>query len=130
PRASHAIVKGRIGDREAYVMAIIAFAIAFALGVYLVSMRGWPIVALGLAGLVGGYTYTAPPFQYKFGSFGIPLVFLLLGPLAVTGSYYAITGTIDWSALAIIDLQTAQLHAAFGYLMVAGLISAAAIATR
>jgi 1,4-dihydroxy-2-naphthoate octaprenyltransferase len=101
PRASHAIVKGRIADREAYVLAILAFAVAFALGVYLVSMRGWPIVALGLAGLIGGYTYTAPPFQYKFGSFGIPLVFLLLGPLAVTGSYYAITGTIDWSALAI-----------------------------
>jgi hypothetical protein len=30
----------------------------------------------------------------------------------------------------MIDLQTAQLHAAFGYLMVAGLIIAAAIATR
>jgi len=228
PRASHAIVKGRITDREAYVMAIAAFALAFALGLFLVSVRGWPIVALGLAGLIGGYTYTAPPFQYKFGSFGIPLVFLLLGPLAVTGSYYAITGTIDWSALAIsipvgllvaailhgnewrdisedaragaktfsvrmgrqaahwlyvslvvgayialtvavlanllptwsllamlsmpllvrqirsaefgasgqqraiamIDLQTAQLHAAFGYLMVAGLVIAAAIATR
>ena len=101
PRASHAIVKGRIADREAYVLAIVAFAAAFALGVYLVSVRGWPIVALGLAGLIGGYTYTAPPFQYKFGSFGIPLVFLLLGPLAVTGSYYAITGTFDWSALAI-----------------------------
>ena len=228
PRASHAIVKGRITDREAYVMAIAAFALAFALGLYLVSLRGWPIVALGLAGLIGGYTYTAPPFQYKFGSFGIPLVFLLLGPIAVTGSYYAITGTIDWGALAIsvpvgflvaailhgnewrdisedaragaktfsvrmgrqaahwlyvslvvgayialtvavlanllptwsllamlsmpllvrqirsaefgasgqqraiamIDLQTAQLHAAFGYLMVAGLVIAAAIATR
>src|SRR2546425_214583 len=73
PRASHAIVKGRIGDREAQVVSIVAFALAFALGVYLVSVRGWPIVALGLAGLIGGYTYTAPPFQYKFSSFGIPL---------------------------------------------------------
>jgi 1,4-dihydroxy-2-naphthoate octaprenyltransferase len=228
PRASHAIVKGRISDREAYVVAIAAFAIAFALGLYLVSVRGWPVVALGLAGLIGGYTYTAPPFQYKFSPYGIPLVFMLMGPLMVVGSYYVITGTIDWSALAIsipvgflvaailhgnewrdisedaragartfsvrmgrqaahwlyialvvgayialtiavlagllptwsllailslpllvrqirsaefgasgqqraiamIDLQTAQLHAAFGYLMVAGLIIAAAIATR
>ncbi|HEV8671883.1 MAG TPA: 1,4-dihydroxy-2-naphthoate octaprenyltransferase [Candidatus Limnocylindria bacterium] len=228
PRASHAIVRGRITDREAYLMAIAAFAVAFALGLYLVSVRGWPIVALGLAGLIGGYTYTAPPFQYKFGSFGIPLVFLLLGPLAVAGSYYAITGTLDWSALAVsvpvgllvaailhgnewrdisedaragaktfsvrmgrqaahwlylvlvvgayialtvavlanllptwsllamlslpllvrqirsaefgasgqqraiamIDLQTAQLHATFGYLMVAGLVIAAVVATR
>jgi len=228
PRASHAIVKGRITDREAYVMAIAAFAVAFALGVYLVSVRGWPVVALGLAGLIGGYTYTAPPFQYKFSPYGIPLVFMLMGPLMVVGSYYVITGTVDWSALAIsipvgflvaailhgnewrdisedaragartfsvrmgrqaahwlyltlvvgayialtvtvlanllptwsllailslpllvrqirsaefgasgqqraiamIDLQTAQLHAAFGYLMVAGLVIAAIAATR
>ncbi len=228
PRASHAIVKGRLTDREAYVMAIASFALAFALGLYLVSVRGWPVVALGLAGLIGGYTYTAPPFQYKFSPYGIPLVFMLMGPLMVIGSYFVITGTIDWSALAIsipvgflvaailhgnewrdisedaragartfsvrmgrqaahwlyvslvvgayialtvavlagllptwtllailslpllvrqirsaefgasgqqraiamIDLQTAQLHAAFGYLMVAGLIIAAAIATR
>ena len=101
PRASHAIVKGRIGEREAQVLSILAFAAAFALGVYLVSVRGWPIVALGLAGLIGGYTYTAPPFEYKFGSFGIPLVFLLMGPLMVVGAFYAITGTFQWSALAI-----------------------------
>ncbi len=221
-------MKGRIGDREAYIVAIAAFALAFTLGLYLVSVRGWPVVALGLAGLIGGYTYTAPPFQYKFSPYGIPLVFMLMGPLMVVGSYYVITGTVDWSALAIsipvgflvaailhgnewrdisedaragartfsvrmgrqaahwlyislvvgayialtvavlanllptwsllailslpllvrqirsaefgasgqqraiamIDLQTAQLHAAFGYLMVAGLIIAAAIAAR
>ncbi len=101
PRASHAIVKGRIGDREAYVLAMAAFGAAFVLGVYLASVRGWPVVALGLAGLVGGYTYTAPPFQYKFSSFGIPLVFALMGPLMVVGSYFVITGTIGWSALAV-----------------------------
>src|SRR5581483_3815295 len=101
PRASHAIVKGRIGDREAYVLGVAAFALAFVLGVYLASVRGWPIVALGLAGLVGGYTYTAPPFQYKFSSYGIPLVFALMGPLMVMGGFYAITGIIDASALAV-----------------------------
>ena len=101
PRASHAIVKGRITDREAYVWALAAFGLAFALGVYLVAVRGWPIAALGLIGIIGGYTYTAPPFQYKFSSFGIPLVFLLMGPLMVVGAFYAITGTFHWSALAI-----------------------------
>ena len=101
PRASHAIVTGRISDREAYVLAIAAFAVAFMLGTFLVSVRGWPVVALGLIALVGGYTYTAPPFQYKFSPFGIPLVFLLMGPLMVVGSYYVITGTVGWSALAI-----------------------------
>ena len=101
PRASHAIVKGRISDREAYVLAVAAFALAFLFGVYLVTLRGWPIVVLGLAGLVGGYTYTAPPFQYKFSPYGIPLVFMLMGPLMVVGAFYAITGTIDSSAIAL-----------------------------
>jgi len=101
PRASHAIVKGSISDREAYVLAIVAFAAAFALGVYLFTVRGWPIVALGLAGLIGGYTYTAPPFQYKFSAYGIPLVFALMGPLMVGGAFFTITGTIDYSALAL-----------------------------
>ncbi len=101
PRASHAIVKGRLTDRQAYVMAVAAFAVAFGLGVVLATVRGWPIVALGLVGLVGGYTYTAPPFQYKYGPFGIPLVFLLMGPLMVIGSFYAITGTFDPRTLAV-----------------------------
>jgi 1,4-dihydroxy-2-naphthoate octaprenyltransferase len=99
PRASHAIVKGRISDRGAYWFAIAAFAVGVLSGIVLVSARGWPIVALGLAGLIGGYTYTAPPFQYKFGPFGIPLVFLLMGPLMVIGSFYAVSGLFDLRAV-------------------------------
>jgi 1,4-dihydroxy-2-naphthoate octaprenyltransferase len=100
PRASHAIVKGRITDRAAYRFAIAAFGVAVLMGVILTAARGWPIVALGIAGLIGGYTYTAPPFQYKFGPVGIPLVFLLMGPLMVIGSFYAISGRFDLSAVA------------------------------
>jgi 1,4-dihydroxy-2-naphthoate octaprenyltransferase len=100
PRASHAIVKGRITDRGAYQFAIAAFAVAVIAGIVLVQARGWPIVALGLIGLIGGYTYTAPPFQYKYGPIGLPLVFLLMGPLMVIGSYYAISGRFDAAAIA------------------------------
>src|SRR6267143_1397556 len=100
PRASHAIVKGRITDRAAYRFAIAAFLVAVLVGLYLVSVRGWPIVALGIVGLIGGYTYTAPPFQYKFGPVGIPLVFLLMGPLMVIGSFYAVSGLFDLRAVA------------------------------
>jgi 1,4-dihydroxy-2-naphthoate polyprenyltransferase len=100
PRASHAIVKGRITDRAAYRFAIAAFAVAVLAGIVLIQARGWPIVALGLIGLIGGYTYTAPPFQYKYGPIGLPLVFLLMGPLMVIGSFYAVSGRFDPAAIA------------------------------
>jgi 1,4-dihydroxy-2-naphthoate octaprenyltransferase len=100
PRASHAILKGRIGERGAYAFALAAFGAAAAIGVALIAARGWPIVALGLAGLAGGYFYTAPPFEYKFRALGLPLVFGLMGPLMTVGSYFAVSGS--WSPVALV----------------------------
>jgi 1,4-dihydroxy-2-naphthoate octaprenyltransferase len=55
---------------------------------------------LGIAGLAGGYFYTAPPFEYKFRALGLPLVFLLMGPLMTLGSYFAVSGA--WSPVALV----------------------------
>ncbi|TAL13355.1 MAG: prenyltransferase, partial [Chloroflexota bacterium] len=96
----HAIVKGRITERTAFAVAIGAFVLAVAVGVYLIWLRGPAIAALGIVGLVGGWGYTAPPLQYKYRALGVPLVFVLMGPLMVVGSYFAITGT--WSLVAAI----------------------------
>jgi 1,4-dihydroxy-2-naphthoate octaprenyltransferase len=114
PRASHAVLKGRFTERGALQLAFVAFAAAVAVGVALIAFRGWPIVLLGLLGLAGGYFYTAPPFQYKFRALGLPLVFLLMGPLMTLGGYYAVSG--QWSPVALVlsipigFLVTAILH--------------------
>jgi 1,4-dihydroxy-2-naphthoate octaprenyltransferase len=100
PRASHAIVKGRMTERAAFVAAGIAFAFAVLVGVYLLALRGPAIAGLGILGLVGGWGYTAPPLRYKYRALGVPLVFLLMGPLMVVGSYFAVTGA--WSLEALI----------------------------
>jgi 1,4-dihydroxy-2-naphthoate polyprenyltransferase len=100
PRGSHAIVAGRLRERQAYIVALAAFGLAIVDGLYLFALRGPAILVLGLIGLAGGYFYTAPPFQYKFHALGVPLVFVLMGPLMVVGSYFAVSG--EWSATALI----------------------------
>jgi 1,4-dihydroxy-2-naphthoate octaprenyltransferase len=111
PRASHAVLKGRVSERGAYAFALALFVAASAIGAYLVALRGPAIIALGLLGLVAGYTYTAPPFQYKYRALGVPVVFLMMGPLMVVGSYFAITATWDAHAL-VLSLPVGLLVAA------------------
>jgi 1,4-dihydroxy-2-naphthoate octaprenyltransferase len=100
PRASHALLKGRLSERAAFAAAAIAFVLAVAVGLALVALRGPAIIGLGLLGLVGGYGYTAPPLQYKYHALGVPLVFLLMGPLMVVGTYFAVTGV--WAVQALV----------------------------
>jgi 1,4-dihydroxy-2-naphthoate polyprenyltransferase len=100
PRASHAIVKGRITERAAFLTAAISFLLAIAVGLYLIALRGPAIIVLGGLGLIGGWGYTAPPLQYKYRALGVPLVFLLMGPLMVLGTYFAIAGA--WSVPALV----------------------------
>ncbi len=101
PRMSMAILKGRISERDAFVVAWSGFILALLMGIFLILHRGWPIVLLGLIGFIGGYFYTAPPFQYKYRALGLPLVFLLMGPLMVVGAYYAVTDTFDPNLLIV-----------------------------
>ena len=114
PRMSMAILKGRISERGAFIVAWSGFILALIMGIFLTLHRGWPIVLLGLIGFIGGYFYTAPPFQYKYRALGLPLVFVLMGPVMVGGAYYAVTGTFDANLLVVSVpvglLVTAILH--------------------
>ncbi|HWW09233.1 MAG TPA: LLM class flavin-dependent oxidoreductase [Candidatus Acidoferrales bacterium] len=101
PRASHAIVKGRVTEKQAFALAATCFAVAGALGLYLVFVRGPLMLALGALGVLGGYFYTAPPFQYKYRALGVPLVFLQMGVLMTVGGYFAASGRFDWRVVVL-----------------------------
>ncbi|MCG8001313.1 MAG: prenyltransferase, partial [Candidatus Thiodiazotropha lotti] len=66
--------------------------LAIALGLYMVSIRGWPLLLLGLIGVAGAWGYTGGKVNYKQRGLGILLVFLLMGVLLIGGSYYVLTG--------------------------------------
>ncbi|MDP1714887.1 MAG: LLM class flavin-dependent oxidoreductase [Anaerolineales bacterium] len=114
PRASRALLKGRLTESEAFGLVRGSFILAILFGIALIAMRGWQVALLGFLGLTLGYGYTAPPFQYKYKAIGLPVVFILMGPLMVIGAYYTTTGGFDWSALIVSIpiglLVTAILH--------------------
>ena len=81
-------------QRNFFLAGILALA-ASLMGLWLVSQVGWPLLLLGVFGVLGGYSYTGEPLNYKQRGWGVPSVFLLTGVLMVAGSYYAVSG--GWS---------------------------------
>jgi 1,4-dihydroxy-2-naphthoate octaprenyltransferase len=97
--SSRVLVDGLLRPKEVLVEGYVLLGLAFLLGLILVSVRGLPMLIIGLAGILGGYLYSAGPAGYKYIGLGDIMVFLLMGPLMVTGAYYALTGTFQAKTL-------------------------------
>ena len=112
---SRVLIEGLVTPKQLLAVGIILFAIGFSLGLLLVAVRGWPIFILGVIGLLGGWFYTGGPVAYKYVALGDLLVFILMGPLMVIGSYLALTGgfslTVLYASLPVGCLVAAILHA-------------------
>ncbi|MGB8720989.1 MAG: prenyltransferase, partial [Desulfobacterales bacterium] len=85
--SSRVLLEGLLTPKQLLAAGIILFAVGFSLGLLLVAVRGWPIFILGVIGLLGGWFYTGGPVAYKYVALGDILVFILMGPLMVIGSY-------------------------------------------
>jgi 1,4-dihydroxy-2-naphthoate octaprenyltransferase len=79
---------------------LLAFALAGLLGVYLVYEGGWPILVIGVLSILAGMAYTGGPFPLGYHGLGDVFVFAFFGVLAVTGSAYLQSGTVEMTALA------------------------------
>lgn len=85
--------------RAVRMAALSAFALAVALGGYLVAVGGWPILAIGIASLLAGWAYSGGPRPVSHTPFGEVLVWLFFGLVAVAGSHYLQSGGLAASAL-------------------------------
>ena len=70
----------------------LAFLLAFAGGIYLAVLGGWPIVAIGIASLLAGWAYSGGRKPLAYTPWGEVFVIGFFGVLAVAGSYYLQAG--------------------------------------
>ncbi len=70
--------------------------VAAAMGAIVVYLRGWMVLGWVVAALVLGVSYSGGPLKLGFRGFGELVIFLMFGPLMMSGIYYAVTGGLDW----------------------------------
>ena len=85
PRATQ---QGWLTPRAVFTGAMVCFGLAFAVGLYLVSVAGWPLVVIGLCSLGAGYAYTGGPFPLAYNGLGDVFVLVFFGFVAVGGTYF------------------------------------------
>ena len=88
-----AVAAGLISSRAMWHGVAVTFALAAAGGLYLSTIAGWPIIAIGAASLVAAVGYTGGPAPYGYRGLGEVFVFLFFGLAATVGSRFAHDGT-------------------------------------
>ena len=80
-------------------LGVVAFAIAFGVGIHLTLRGGWPILAFALLGGAAAIFYVAPPIRWAYRGLGELVIALSYGPWMVLGSLYLHTRSVSWDAL-------------------------------
>ncbi len=114
--SSRVLVEDILTTKQIKRGAFVTFIIGIALGSVAILVRqDLVILWIGLVGLFCGYMYGAKPFQLKYNALGDVAIFLAFGPLMVLGTYYALTGDMNYdvmlAAIPISFLVVAILHA-------------------
>ena len=112
---SGGVVRGWITPRQARTGALVLFVVGGLCGGVLVWAVGWPVLAIGAAGVVIGVLYSAQPAGLKYLGLGDLAVFLNFGILGSLGAWTVQTGSLSWLpviwAVPLSILVVAILHA-------------------
>jgi 1,4-dihydroxy-2-naphthoate octaprenyltransferase len=96
---SGVLTQGLIEPQQMRAAFIILYLITVAGGVFLVLMRGWPILLFGIAGMCSAYFYTAPPVRYGYHGFGELSQLVNFSITIGLGSYYVQAQQLSWEPL-------------------------------
>ena len=112
---SRMIQKGLLTPREVIAESLALYALAAAIGVYLIIVRGPVILLLGAIGAFSGFFYTAPPFKFVHRGVGEIFIGLNFGVLITLGAYFVQAGALSWEPVAA-SIQVAILITAILYI--------------
>lgn len=90
---------GLVAPNQIKLATLIAYGLAFLIGIYLVYRGGWPVVLIGLTSLLFGYLYTGGPYPLAYIGLADLFVLIYFGPVAVGGTYYVQTLSINWMVI-------------------------------
>jgi 1,4-dihydroxy-2-naphthoate polyprenyltransferase len=76
--------------------AILLFVTAVIFGLPLIYRGGWPILAIGLVGILCGWAYTGGPYPLGYNGLGELFVLIFFGFAGVAGTFYLLIGS--WSS--------------------------------
>lgn len=96
---------GLLTPRALKVGIAVAFGLSALAGLYLVSLRGYPILVIGVVSILAGIAYTGGPFPLAYHGLGDVFVIVFFGFVAVMGTEFVSLGRVtSLSALAAIPV--------------------------
>jgi 1,4-dihydroxy-2-naphthoate polyprenyltransferase len=91
---------GAATPRAVLVAAATAFAVAGLAGLALAALSSWWLVAVGAVCIVAAWTYTGGPIPYGYRALGELFVFVFFGLVAVVGTTFVQTRSVEGLAVA------------------------------
>ena len=86
---------GFLSPRQVLTGMWLTFGLAALIGLYLIWVGGWPIIAIGVLSIAAAIAYTGGPFPLGYHGLGDLFVFIFFGLAAVCGTYYVQAGTVS-----------------------------------
>lgn len=95
------LTSGESTPRQLLVAALVFMALAAAMGTIVIAVRGLGIAWWIIVAAIIGISYSGGPLKLAYHGLGEFVIFVMFGPLLMTGVYYAITGCIDWKIITL-----------------------------
>lgn len=92
---SRVIQDGLLTREQVRTGAVVCLIAGCLVGTGLAVVCGWPVIVLGLLGVLGGYLYSAPPVWLASRGLGEVTAGICFGPLIVLGTHFVIARRLD-----------------------------------